>query len=170
MKKIVLILSVLVLAGTLKVSAQEIVTINQDSIKVQAPPVMDSSFYKKNIFGIISESGASGGRVIISQSPGMERAINNQIESGTTRKLNGYRIRIFFDNKQNARSRSQEVMNGFLSRYSSLRAYWNHENPFFKVTVGDFRTKSEAMRLLREISSEYPSAFVIRESINFPPL
>jgi hypothetical protein len=34
--------------------------------------------------------------------------------------------------------------------------------------VGDFRTKSEAMELLSRIKREFPSAFVVKESIEFP--
>ena len=170
MRKVFLIASLLFLTGTLKLTAQELIVTTPDTVKIIAPPVMDSSFYLKSILGIMSEPGDGGARVTLSQSAGMERAVNAHLQAAGSRKLNGYRVRIFFGNKQNARSRSQEVMNGFLSRYNSVRAYWNHESPFFKVTVGDFRTKSEAMRLLREISSEYPSGFVVRESINFPPL
>jgi hypothetical protein len=34
--------------------------------------------------------------------------------------------------------------------------------------VGDFRTKSEAMELLSRIRYEFPSAFVVKESIEYP--
>ena len=36
------------------------------------------------------------------------------------------------------------------------------------MTVGDFRTKSEAMELLERIKHEFPSAFVVKENISFP--
>lgn len=170
MRKLILVLYFFVFGFAVESIAQELTATKPDSLIVVNPPVMDSAFYNKNILGLIAESGPSGARVIISQSRSMADAVNTNIEAAAVKKLTGFRVRIFFDNKQNARARSQEVMNGFLSRYSSVRAYWSHESPFFKVTVGDFRTKSEAMKLLSEISAEYPAAFVVRESINFPPL
>jgi hypothetical protein len=36
------------------------------------------------------------------------------------------------------------------------------------VTVGDFRTKDEALRLFNELKILYPSAFIIKENINYP--
>jgi hypothetical protein len=52
--------------------------------------------------------------------------------------------------------------------YHDVVAYRSYANPYFKVTVGDFRTKSEAYRLLERIRHEFPSAFVVKESISFP--
>jgi hypothetical protein len=49
-----------------------------------------------------------------------------------------------------------------------VTAYRSYANPYFKVTVGDFRTRSEAMALLQRIRGEFPSAFVIKENIEFP--
>ncbi len=170
MRKLILVLYFFAFGFTVSLSAQELTITIPDSVVVVNPPVMDSAFYNKNILGIIAEPGPSGARVNISQSRSMANAVNSNIDASATKRMAGFRVRIFFDNKQNARARSQEVMHGFLSRYSSVRAYWSHESPFFKVTVGDFRTKSEAMKLLSEISAEFPSAFVVREAINFPPL
>ena len=36
------------------------------------------------------------------------------------------------------------------------------------MTVGDFRTKSEAMELLSRIKYSFPSAFVVKENISYP--
>ena len=36
------------------------------------------------------------------------------------------------------------------------------------MTVGDCRTKSEAMELLSRIKRNFPSAFVVKENIQFP--
>ena len=38
------------------------------------------------------------------------------------------------------------------------------------MTVGDCRTKSEAMALLGRIKKVFPSAFVVKENIAFPPV
>jgi hypothetical protein len=52
--------------------------------------------------------------------------------------------------------------------YHGIRAYRTYANPYFKVTVGDFRTKSEAMELLSRIKSIFPAAFVVKENISYP--
>jgi hypothetical protein len=77
-------------------------------------------------------------------------------------------VRIFFDNKQTARTESENTLKKFNGLFPEVMAYRIYANPYFKVTVGDFRTKSEAMELLDRIKNEFPSAFVVKENIAFP--
>ena len=46
--------------------------------------------------------------------------------------------------------------------------YRTFESPNFKVSVGDFRSKDEALRLFNELKVQYPAAFLIKENINYP--
>jgi hypothetical protein len=63
---------------------------------------------------------------------------------------------------------SEETLKRFQTLHRDVPAYRTYSNPYFKVTVGDFRTKSEAMELLSRIRHEFPSAFVVKESIEYP--
>ena len=58
----------------------------------------------------------------------------------------------------------------FKGMFPDVAAYRTYSNPFFKVTVGDFRTKSEATRLLQQVKGSFPSAFIVKETINYPPV
>ena len=90
------------------------------------------------------------------------------IANNPSRTMNGYRVRIFFDNKQNSRGASEAAAGRFKGMYPGTAVYRTYTNPFFKVTVGDFRTRSEALQLLSAIKNEFPSSFVVREKINYP--
>ena len=85
-----------------------------------------------------------------------------------SRAITGYRIRIFFDNSQTARVNSAKTLKLFTSSFIGIPAYRSYANPYFKVTVGDYRTKAEAMAALPKIKKSFPSAFVVKEKINFP--
>ena len=54
--------------------------------------------------------------------------------------------------------------------FPDILAYRTYTNPYFKVTVGDCRTKSEAMILLGRVKKAFPSAFVVKENIKYPPV
>jgi hypothetical protein len=88
------------------------------------------------------------------------------VANNQNRQIEGYRIRIFF--KESARTESEEVMKKFIAKYPGVPAYRSYANPYFKVTVGDFRNKSEAMQLLEKFIGEYPTAFVVKEMISYP--
>ena len=74
----------------------------------------------------------------------------------------GYRIRIFSDSGLGAKQAQQQVRARFLSLYPGLDAYNEYEEPFFKVYVGDCRTKSEALKLQDMIRRDFPNS-IIRE-------
>ena len=94
--------------------------------------------------------------------------LDEKLNSILSNPNNLYRIRIFFDNKQTARNESEATMARFLKTYHGIPAYRTYANPYFKVSVGDFRTKSEAMEFLEEIKHNFPGAFVTKETISYP--
>ena len=140
-----------------------------DSIVYRPAAAVDASLSGKDILEIMpsKESGAKAD-VNVHQSQAITYSLKKHVVNNTQRPLNGYRVRIFFDNKQTARVESEETLKRFESIYRGVSAYRTYANPYFKVTVGDFRTKSEAMELLSRIRYEFPAAFVVKEAINYP--
>lgn len=170
---LILFLAALVLSGLNELSAQEIVVPEGyelvDSIVYRPASAVDTSLVGKDIFKLMpkkSEGGAAD--VEIFQSDSLMNAMQKHVAANSGRTLSGYRVRIFFDNRQSARVASEEALKRFESLYHDVVAYRTYANPYFKVTVGDFRTKSEAMALLERIRYEFPSAFVVKENISFP--
>jgi hypothetical protein len=161
------------IVGTHSASAQEIVVPQGyelvDSLVYRHVSGVDTLLAGKDIFHIMPLKAKGGNAdVEIYQSQEVANALRKQIQDNSKRTMNGYRVRIFFDNKQTARAESEETIKRFEDIYHDVKAYRTYANPYFKVTVGDFRTKSEAMELLSRIKREFPSAFVVKENIEFP--
>ncbi len=151
------------------ISAQNTDTLKRDS-SIVIPPLLDSSLVGHNIFDLLSTASANGATVRVFQSENIKNAFLAQIALSSSKKIPGYRIRIFFDNTQNARILSENTAVQFSRLYPVIPVYSTYVNPFFKVTVGDFRSKSEAMRLLKELEPVFKSAFLVKENINYPQL
>lgn len=133
-----------------------------DSVIYRPVATADSALVGKSIFNVLPEN------VNVRQSQQIANSMKSHVASNGARTISGYRVRIFFDNKQNARTESETVLKRFNGLYPDVMAYRIYANPYFKVTVGDFRTKSEAMALLARIKGAFPSAFVVKENIEFP--
>lgn len=133
-----------------------------DSVIYRPVATADSTLVGKNIFNVLPD------KVNVRQSQQIANSMKSHVASNKARTMSGYRVRIFFDNKQNARTESEAVLKRFNGLYPDVMAYRIYANPYFKVTVGDFRTKSEAMALLARIKGTFPSAFVVKENIEFP--
>lgn len=142
-----------------------------DTVVVVMSERVDTALAGKDIFSVLpSRSRGDAGDVRIYQSSSIVSAMKKSRESNLSRPFMGYRVRIFFDNRQSARQDSEAMMEKFESLYPGIPAYRSYVNPYFKITVGDFRTKSEAMSFLRQITDVFPKAFIVKEGIEYPAL
>lgn len=82
----------------------------------------------------------------------------------------GYRIQIFMKSGNQALSLAEEEKLVFSAKYEDVNAYLMFTAPYYRVRVGDFRTRLEAEKFLKLINKNYPNAWVIRDDINFPKL
>lgn len=171
---ILIILASLLMLSGVDLDAQEIVTVPEgyvlvDSVIYRPVATVDTTLVGKDVFLLMPsrEMGDKAG-VTINQTEDVKDAMRRQVGDNASRTLSGYRVRIFFDNRQTARVESEETLRKFESMYHDVVAYRTYANPYFKVTVGDFRTRSEAVRLLERIKGAFPSAFVVKENIEFP--
>lgn len=95
----------------------------------------------------------------------LDNSMKSHIDRNASRKNMCWRIRIFFNNSQNSRTASNEIAKSFSEQYPNVPVYNQYVNPFFKVTVGDFRSKSDATKFMNEIKPFYTSAFLVRETL-----
>lgn len=134
--------------------------------------VLDSLLWGRNIFELLNRSGDYGNRISLVQPDQLRKAVEEQVVQNRSKKIQGFRIRIFSSNAQNARSTSQAVKEEFESLYPHIPAYPKFENIDYRVLVGNFRTRSEAMRFHRELTTkqQYRGAVIVKETIDYPPL
>lgn len=78
----------------------------------------------------------------------------------------GWRIRIYSESGLGAREEQQRMRAKFLSLHPGIDAYNKYDEPFFKVYVGDCRTKSEALILFDEIKENFPNPIMVPDYIN----
>ena len=140
-----------------------------DSVVYRPVAAVDTTLAGKDIFLMLpSEKAGDEADVKVHQSRIISDSMRGHVASNSKRTISGYRVRIFFDNKQTARVESENALKKFNTLFPDVMAYRIYANPYFKVTVGDFRTKSDAMALLTHIKGAFPSAFVVKENIEYP--
>jgi hypothetical protein len=111
------------------------------------------------------------GVIKIAAQPAVELLVQKHIAYNIQHpQIEGYRIRIYRDNSSNARQRSQDILENFAYQFLDIPVYRSYDNPYFKVSVGDFRTKDDALRLYAHVKRLYPNAYIVLENINLPAL
>ena len=123
---------------------------------------VDSTLMGRNILSVL------GSGVKVNQSQSMRSAFDSYVSNNASKKLTGYRIRVYFDNGQNARNKSEAIARSISAAFPGIGVYRTFESPNYKVTVGDFRTKDEALKVFHSLKSTYPTALLLKDTINYP--
>ncbi len=123
------------------------------------------------IFDLIQAQGESGrGFVKINQDPRLEELTHKHILSNAERNsMPGYRIQIYSGSGSNARNEAMRIQNSFIGQFPQIPAALVYEEPYFKLRVGNYRSKFEGFKEFKLISEIYPQCyFVIEKNMNFP--
>ena len=150
-----LIIAILALLPGMMLRAQEY-RVESGSSRV------DSTLLGRSVLSVL------GSGVTVNQSAAMKSAFDSYVSANASKKVTGYRIRVYYENSQNARNRSEAIARTISGTYPGIGVYRTFESPNFKVCVGDFRTKDEALKLYHALKSSYPTAIILKETINYP--
>ncbi len=88
-------------------------------------------------------------------------------QNAAVQTMPGYRIQIYFGA---VRQKASEVKLEFASKYPGVPSYLTYQQPNFKVRVGDYRSRFEAQKFLKEIDGQFPSTFIVPEDVKLPPV
>ena len=154
MKRILVILLLALLPAAL-LRAQEY-RVDNGSAQV------DSTLVGRSVLSVL------GSGVTVNQSAAMRSAFDSYVSANASKRVTGYRIRVYYENSQNARNRSESIARTISGTYPGIGVYRTFESPNFKVCVGDFRTKDEALKMYHALKSSYPTAIILKETINYP--
>jgi hypothetical protein len=107
----------------------------------------------------------SGARIVIDEKGDAADIIKAVKTPYAGRKVNGYRVRIFFDNAQDARQKASVARARLNELFPDVSSYMNYENPYFEVTAGNCLTQEEAVILWGKLKSSFDKAFITRVEI-----
>lgn len=84
--------------------------------------------------------------------------------------IDGFRIQIYSSSNRNAKEEAAKAKAVFMSVFQdTIVAYDFFEKPaYYKIRVGDFRTKTEGIRYLLAVKKVFPNAYFVPDIINFP--
>ena len=102
------------------------------------------------------------GQIELVQPQQIDRMLMMQISNNRQQKgIPGYRIRIFSQSGLTAKQRADDTRASFTRLFPEMEAYQEYNTPNFQIFVGDFRTKTDALRETKRIERIYPGAFIV---------
>ena len=113
-----------------------------------------------------AQSKTDTGSVKVNADPRVKE-IDQKYTDSRNGKIKGYRVQIHFSAEK---SKAKDAKSKFLNKFPDVHAYEIFETPYFKIRVGDFRTKLEAYKFMKEIQEIFPMTFIVADEIELPPL
>lgn len=112
------------------------------------------------------------GEVEVIKDPRIDTLIAHRllaIKSSSAKSVNnsgwGYRVQFFISSDRNETYAKQAMFN---QMYPELRTYIVYQEPNYKIKAGDFRSRLEAQKLIKDLRPQFPTLFIVSEKINPP--
>ncbi len=109
-------------------------------------------------FAVIATSTAQNGSLTINQDERINELLNlkKEIDKNDSER---YKIQIY---SGNSRSSAYKAQDDFTAKYSNVKTKVVYEEPNFKTWVGNYRTKIEADRAIRQIKKDFSNALIFK--------
>ena len=106
------------------------------------------------------------GKVEVIKDPQIDSLIARRaalIRSSKKAGASGFRVQIF---SSTDRKTAYAEQSKFKTLYPTVRSYISYSEPYYKLRVGDFRTRLEAEKLINKLRPSYQGLFIFAEPIN----
>ena len=108
------------------------------------------------------------GRVVVMADPFIDTLIQEHIAYNQLHPtIEGYRIQIYFESGNNARTKAMGIRDRFLELFPGYGAYLTFTEPYYRVRVGDFREKMSAEAFRQTLQGYFPNAFIVPDNVYF---
>jgi hypothetical protein len=113
-----------------------------------------------DIFETLSQKAEGQGSVTIHQNAGMNVLFDKKNTENEGKKhiyISGYRVQVYMENSQKqSKAGAFEREKYIREKFPDLATYVTFTSPFWRLRVGDFRTHTDAMVLLKSLKTEFP--------------
>ncbi len=117
---------------------------------------------------IVVMAKAQQGNVVVKADPRVDSLVTMHVAHNQTYPfIEGYRIQLFKDSGNDALDAAHEIMDEFHESFPDIPAYLSFHEPYYRVRVGNFRTRLEALEQLEKIKRKYRNVWVIKDYIRF---
>lgn len=139
---------------------------------------LSQSFVRTSDIFKRSDDNFQAGQLNLQQDPAIDSLIDRYIlmskkihnEKGYY-GMDGFRIQIYSSSNRNAKVESGLVKSEFMSQFPDIDSYQLFAEPaWYKIRVGNFRSRTEAIRLYFIISKKFPKADLVPDIINLQDL
>jgi hypothetical protein len=132
--------------------------------------VMKTAFSQENTTSILPNQTTA---VIVHKDPRIDilvkkqSSINTAVKKASARSMRGYRLMIINTNKRNE---AIDAKTKIYTYFPELKAYLSYQSPYFKLKAGNFKTRDEAEKYRKMMTTMFPKGvFILNDIIEIKP-
>ena len=111
-------------------------------------------------YSILCGTTMSAQEIQINEDPKVTQLVHNWVNNNrATPHIEGWRVQVMASTD---RVQVEEGRTRFKTYYPEVPADWIHEKPYYKLRVGAFRSRLEAMAFIAQMA-EFPGAYPARD-------
>jgi len=125
------------------------------------------------ITGSVQAQTADSSSVIVHKDPRVDALLKKQgeanaaVRKATARTAKGYRLLVANTNK---RDEAIAAKTKVYANFPELKTYLIYQSPYFKLKVGNFKTREEAKEYQKFLSAHFPNGvFIMNDTIEVLP-
>lgn len=88
----------------------------------------------------------------------------NQQNNYNQISLDGYRIQVYSGSGSTSKTEALAARDKMYTLFPKLKTYAKYNAPIWRVRVGDFRYRSEAMSVLSAMRGAFPSCYIVPDN------
>jgi hypothetical protein len=113
---------------------------------------------------LVQQKVPGEGNIVIHEEEGIDFLLDTHIEMNKRNiYTDGFRIQLFSGSGQKARHEAMDVKASVLELFPDEQVYLSFTAPFWRVRVGNYRNKYEALSLLNKLKKEFPNSYIVKD-------
>lgn len=114
---------------------------------------------------------AGEGKVVIHQEEGIDYLMKTMVnENARQAGVDGYQIQLYSGSGPNGKHQAMEVKTKMLEKFPDVQTTTKYNPPFWRVRVGNYRNKNEALPLLMKLKDLYPNCYIVKGTVRMEDL
>ncbi|MFV0483704.1 MAG: SPOR domain-containing protein [Bacteroidales bacterium] len=102
----------------------------------------------------------------ISESEYVSESWLRHINGMQNRKVAVYRVQVYSGQGQDAKQKASNVKSRCVALLPDIPSFIEWESPYFKVSVGNFKSRSEATKAKEKLNRDFPGAFLVSSRVS----
>jgi len=115
----------------------------------------------------LSTAAFTQNKVSYNMEPGIDKIEQQYIDAWKKiKKINGFKIQITSFSGANSKNLIDKTAEQFKQQFPNVPCQVSYYEPYFRLRAGNYSTKLEAYKALKEIIPFFPGAFIVKDLID----